>query len=206
MSVARAIGRLPGLRLLPGVGTSPVPSFPNPEYSEWLRVYNGAVAFGGALRLFPAQSSGGLLSAGEWNDVSTWREAYGAVASGRQLFFGEDAFGVQFGLSPDSGLVRFWNETGDVEPLGLSLMEFFEVIRDDPDGTVSAGLYARAEEALGHLPLREHFAFKIETALGGEPVVENIARMASVEHMRACGHIAQQIKGMPLGTQVSPKC
>jgi hypothetical protein len=69
------------------------------ENTFWLPA-GGVSAYGGALRLFPSKAAGGLPSADEWNSPRGWLRAYENLAPSWRVI-GEDAFGIQFLMSPD---------------------------------------------------------------------------------------------------------
>ncbi len=205
MKLTAALRMLDSFRPLPPTSKrQEIRATANREYDDWLSHNNGAVAYGGALRIFPLQECAGLADVQTWNARETWKGAYGSAAPDLYLF-AEDAFGVQFGFEADGSVARFWNETGDVEALDLGLGEFFEAISLDPEGTISAETYRAADRQIGPLTLREHFAMRVETAVGGKFNCDNMIRMDSIEHMRACGSVAQQIRRTPIGTSFKPR-
>jgi hypothetical protein len=164
---------------------------PNREYPRWLGTANGGCGFSGALRFFPAREHESLPGLCDWNR-SRWLDAYGSLRPGLFLF-AEDAFGLQFGFLEDGNVAIFWGETAEVEPLGTDLRGFVDRIKEDPDTTISFSLFQEAVEMLGPLSLNQHFAFKVETALGGNLSVTNLTIMGAVDHMRSLGKIATQI-------------
>jgi hypothetical protein len=192
---------LPGYRTI-GAPVNSAADSPDEEHRRWLQQHNGAVAFGGALRFFPMTSAEGLRDIASWNERELWAAWYGPLAPGRLWIFAEDAFGVQFGFLTGGELARFWNETGEVEALDVDVVEFVRLIAGDPDGTLSYRLFLDTQRALGPLGLSEHWAFRVETALGGDLAIDNLQRMDAVAHMQACGKIAQQISSLEIGTGI----
>jgi hypothetical protein len=201
VGLVTALDRLPGYRSV-GTPLGGRAQSPNSEHRDWLQRHNGAVALAGALRIFPLVSAEGMMDVASWNNREVWKASYGPLAPEDLWVFAEDAFGVQFGFLPDGGVARFWNETGEIEPLDLGLVSFLEVIADDPDETISYGLFRDALSVLGPLELSEHLAFRVETALGGELSVNNLQKMDALIHMRASGKIAQQIAGLAVGDKI----
>lgn len=161
----------------------------------------GGIAFGGALRIFPFHAHEGLPSFGAWNSPDGWKSRYAELAP-RWDSVAEDAFGTQYLISPGKRpeLALFWAETAETEELGVGPSEFFKMIAEDPDGTISLSLYRESVARFGPLPLDSHFAFRVETALGGATTVENIIPMRALQHMAALGQIARQVKDVPNGT------
>ena len=203
MTLDHLISALPGF--LPFAVRSPGPNgiaLKGP-YGEWLSQRNGAIAFGGALRLF-SRDAPELRSIAAWNAADGWLERYGALAP-RWTSIAEDAFGVQFLLSPDGREVAiFWSETGETEEIGVSISDFFEAMRTNPDETIDLSSYQAACAVLGIPNLDEHVALKVARILGGELAPSNMERMPAQGHMRALGSIAVQIEHDPLGTQYKP--
>lgn len=159
--------------------------------SEVFSDFDGAAAFKGALRFFDPDDD-------RWK--TSWGVSYGPLMPNIRLF-ASDAFGVMYGLDDDDKAVIFWSETAELERLGVTEEEFYRLIKQDPDGTISYGLHVDAEKIYGRLGLDQHFAFKIELAMGGELSVKNIMVMDAVAHMNALGKLAQRIRDIPVGTK-----
>lgn len=160
---------------------------------EWILDTGGAVAFGGALRVFPPADCSGLYSVKKWNASTTWKARYGKKAPVNVLVFAEDAFGTQYYIDGEGMVGAFWSETGEQERFNLTVPEFLNSIVSDPNGTISASLYVEAIKEIGDLKISQHFAFKIELALGGKLEVANMVAMDSLRHMIALAKIAGQI-------------
>jgi hypothetical protein len=192
----RVLLGLPGLRLLEESNSV--------QGGFWLSA-GGVSAFGGALRLFPCSEGREIPSVNQWNVEDGWRAAFGTLAP-KWLSVGEDAFGTQYLLSPDqSEMALFWPETGEVEALQVSPHEFLSMIAKNPDNTVSLSLYEACCARFGPLALGRHFAFKVETALGGKAELGNVSPMDALEHMVALGKIATQIGNAEIGTAFLPE-
>lgn len=159
---------------------------------ENLPEYNGRSAFDGALRFFEPEDD-------SWK--STWGHYYGSLMPDIKIF-ASDAFGTVFGIVNTDRVAIFWSETGELELLGLGLEEFYEMIIQDPIGTINIDLYRSAIEIHGKPSLEEHFAFKVETALGGKLTTDNIIIMDAKEHFKSMAKIAHQIKDMPVGRKI----
>lgn len=153
--------------------------------------FDGHTAFGGALRFFDFDYD-------SWKE--RWGKSYGLLAPNLR-FIASDAFGTMYGLDESGNVSIFWAETGEVESLGVCPEEFFSMILEDPNGTINLDLYREAVQKNGAIGLRQHFAFKVETALGGQLVVDNVMIMDADEHMRALGALAQQIHDVPDGSK-----
>ena len=154
--------------------------------------YNGSTAFDGALRFFESEDD-------SWKSI--WGHCYGSLMPDIRIF-ASDAFGTVFGLVEKNKVAIFWCETGELEFLGIELEDFYEMIVQDPTGTINFDLYQAAIELYGKPAFEEHFAFKVETALGGELTTDNIVVMDAIEHFRAMAKIANQIKNIPTGQRI----
>lgn len=157
---------------------------------EELPGFDGYTAFGGALRFHDVGDS-------SWIDL--WGSGYGTLIPDLR-FFASDTFGTMYGLNAAGHVAIFWSETGEVEEIGVGQEEFFAMIVEDPNSTINLDLYREAVEKIGAITSGQHFAFKVETALGGQLAVENLMIMSADDHMRALGVIAQQIHDMPPGS------
>jgi hypothetical protein len=99
---------------------------------ELLSCRNGFYVLESALHVFP-MSRPGLpgRSLSEWNDPSLWRECYNSDLSDL-VFFAEDLFGGQFGLSRTDGGVHVLNpETGIAGDFAANVHEWASRIISD---------------------------------------------------------------------------
>ncbi|WP_395684134.1 hypothetical protein [Dokdonella sp.] len=160
---------------------------------QWVVRTGGAIALDGALRFFPPYSCNALPGLAVWNEATGWKKNYLSLTPIDLVIFAEDAFGTQFYIEESGRVGIFWPETAEREPLSLSVPQFFETIADDPEGTINISLYEDAVASMGPLKLSEHFAFRLETALGGRPSLDNLIVMDSSRHMAALGKIAVQL-------------
>lgn len=154
--------------------------------------FNGITAFDGALRFIDANNT--------W--MSRWGDSYGDLAPKLKLV-ASDAFGTMYGLDEAGKMSIFWSETGEIESLDIDEHEFFSLIAKDPDGTINLDLYQAAVQKLGQINQNQHFAFKVETAMGGLVALDNLMIMDADEHMRSLGAIAQQIRNIQPGTKIN---
>lgn len=160
---------------------------------ESLPDFDGRTAFGGALRFYDPDDD-------SWEQQ--WGRFYGNLMPNIKVF-AIDAFGTVYGISSNDMVTIFWSETGEVEDLGVGISDFYEMIMQDPDNTINLGLYEDAVKKYGKLSFDEHFAFKIETALGGSLTVDNISVMSADEHFQSLGKLANRIKDIPEGEVIS---
>lgn len=150
--------------------------------------YDGKVAFEGALRFIDIND--------DW--MERWGVSYGVLAP-RIHIFASDAFGTMYGLDNSKNVAIFWAETGEIESLGVDEATFLSMIMDAPNDTINLDLYRNATQKYGAINTQQHFAFRVETALGGEVALENLMIMDADEHMRGLGMLAQQIHDAPVG-------
>ncbi len=166
----------------------------------------GLLAFQGALRIFAWSEDAQLYSASTWNADETWRSSYRELLSPKWQSIAEDAFGTQYLLHSDTGrMALFWSETGEVEELEADPEQFFRAIIAEPDSTIWLGFYSRCVMALGKPSPKQHFALKVESAVGGEHTTDNVLVMDATTHMRALGQLAHQIRDVPIGTPLEPQ-
>jgi hypothetical protein len=133
------------------------------------------------------------------SETHAWLSFYDNLIEKPLAFFAEDAFGVQFALI-DGNVAIFQPETAELETVRMTQTEFYQAILDDPEGTISWSLYQAAVHLLGKPSSDQHFAFKVELAMGGQPAVENVVIADSAEHFKVMASIAKQIKNVPIGT------
>lgn len=144
--------------------------------------FDGRAAFDGALRFFETDDA--------W--MTRWGCHFGDLVPDLRLI-ASDAFGTMFGLDKFGKVAIFWAETGDIEPLGVDEIAFLSMIMKDPNGTINLDLYQAAVREFGPIGPQQHFAFRVETALGGQVALDNLMVMDADEHMRVLGALAQQI-------------
>lgn len=162
------------------------------RFKELLPDYNRISAYKGALRFHEPED----LS---WRQ--SWGEHYGHLRPEIKIF-SSDAFGTVYGLLGNESVCIFWPETGELENINSSIEEFFQFILDDPVNTIHYDLYVQAVKKYGPPSINQHFAFIIETVLGGALATENLVVMDAVNHYKALAKIALQIHNLPIGQKV----
>jgi hypothetical protein len=173
------------------------------SFISWQQSVGGASIYGGALRLFGTQHNAELPPMQEWNSDTGWRSAF-TTKRDLPVFFGEDAFGVQFSISQNQNILRFFPDVGKSEDLGINLSEFFDAIVEDPDATLSLSFYLQCTQKFGVPRLNEHFAFIVELSVGGSLSIENVEVVPAATHMRAAAQIANQVGDDKVGTLYRP--
>ncbi|HEY0141994.1 MAG TPA: SMI1/KNR4 family protein [Thermoanaerobaculia bacterium] len=161
---------------------------------------NGFFAFESALHVFPVASFCSEQTFQSWNTLDTWKYAYGGLVDDI-IFFAEDIFGDQFGISDDA-VVLFRSETGEVEPLAASLEEWASQVLVDFENLT--GYWVAHEWQLAHGPIARGMRLtgKQPFVLGGGYDLANLYATDSVTLMRLRGDIYRQIRDLPDGAHV----
>jgi hypothetical protein len=170
------------------------------ELTEMLRERNGFYAFESALHVLPAAPVEGERDLESWNAPDLWRSFYQEMAD-RCLFFAEDVFGFPF-LIRDGKVASMDAERGEIEEMASSLEEWAKIVLDDYEVQTGQPLAHQWQTMRGSIPTSSRLFPKTPFTLGGEYELENLAECDAVDAMRFRGHLAQQIKGVPPGTQI----
>jgi hypothetical protein len=171
------------------------------ELADLLTVRNGFYAFESALRVFPVDPSGRVGSLGDWNEPTTWRDAYGGMADGF-TFFAEDVFGGQFGIHEGS-VFAFDPETGEAKVMATSLDSWAKLILGDYQVLTGHPIAHDWQMRFGRIPEGQRLVPKIPFVLGGEFGVDNVFALEATKGMRLRGELAVQIRDLPNGTKIS---
>jgi hypothetical protein len=177
--------------------------------SEWrcleplLRERNGFLAFQGALHVFSASDADVTplgYSLGFWNSPESWRRGYdGAVDD--LLFFAQDVFGEQFGLS-DGTVCRFNPETGRTREIGASLGEWAARILRTPAQETGFPLAEEWQWRHGRLKPTHRLIPKVPFTFGGDYDLANLYAADVLQAMRTRATIWRQTRHLPPGTRV----
>jgi hypothetical protein len=165
-----------------------------------LSVKNGFFAFENALLIFPSkpyQTIPGLI---EWNLESKWRRYYDHLQS-NIIFFAEDLFSCQFGLTPKN-IIRLEPETGEITVHSTSLEEWAQKIISDYDYETGWSVGKEWQEKNGPLPVGSRLLGKVPFVLGGDFVSENLVAVEAFEAMEKLGSLFKQIKNVPDGKKI----
>jgi hypothetical protein len=187
----------------PRNGDALPPEIQDSAYRDFCAMHDGLMAFEGALRIF-GLSSTELPGYIEWNNLQGWREEYSVLDSDLQ-FFAEDAFGNQFGFRPQGGVVRFLAETGEQEQIAGSFVAWLEMVLADPDGELSLWLVKDWLVSGGNLAGNSHLCPKVPFVAQGPFEAANLYNCSRYESMRFKASVANQIRGLPSGTQIRLK-
>ncbi len=170
------------------------------ELIELLDRKNGFYAFGGALHVLPSQCPTAAMDLERWNSVELWRGDYGEIVEGL-LFFAEDVFGVQFGVS-GAGVCKFDPESGEVQRIAQSIEEWAGLILDDSEFETGYPLLEKWTELNGPLPNGKRLLPKTLFILGGEYRVDNLYALDAAAGMRFRADLWGQLKDVPDGSEV----
>jgi hypothetical protein len=120
------------------------------------------------------------------------------------LFFAQDAFGNQFGISNQS-VVLFYSEFAECEPLAGDLDDWGEALMGDWRGF--SGFELAHEWQIHNRPLAEgeRLIPKVPFVIGGKYEISNFYAGRVVEAMRFRGSLARQLSTIPDGTLIKLK-
>jgi hypothetical protein len=167
--------------------------------SELLQNTNGFYAFDSALLIRPLRHQTAPLGIVEWNDPGLWKNEFANDLAG-VLFFGEDLFGVQFGIRADRICV-FEPETGVFEDKYGSLDEWAASILGDD--AVSGYSLARSWAAkVGELQPGMRLAPKRPFVVGGAYEIDNLYAIDETTGMKFRAAIANQIRDLADGAEI----
>jgi hypothetical protein len=167
-----------------------------------LEAQNGGYFFGGALHLLGACDAPAWHALSAWNSPALWRDAYGELAAGI-TFFGEDAFGDQYGYSGHGGeVVCFEAELGRAAPVAPHFLAFLETVVAEAETLLPVQLVAD-QARLGRLPPPggQLYAYPPLATVEARDGV-TVGPVDAVEAMRVRGQLARQIGHLAPGTQV----
>lgn len=171
---------------------------------DLLRCKNGFFAFESALHVYPLGARSGGLNLLDWNDPHNWRSEYGDLIEVPVLFFAQDVFGNQFGIS-NKGIILFYSEFAETELVGENLDEWGDALISDWRGFT--GYELAHEWQIQNRPLAEgeRLIPKVPFVVGGKYELSNLYAGRAVEAMRFRGSLARQLSRVPDGTPISLK-
>lgn len=170
---------------------------------ELLSIKNGFLAFESALQVFPSASGKGVPGIFDWNANDGWRRYYDNIQSSI-LFFAQDLFACQFGISP-SGIVHFDPEAGEIKMHSVSLEEWAQKILIDYDFETGWSIGKKWQEINGVLANEFRLLGKIPFVMGGKYEHKNMKAVRLYEAMDKLGNLYQQIKDIPDGKALKVK-
>jgi len=171
------------------------------ELEFMLAQKNGFLAFESALNVFTSTPNDLLTYLEAWNSPDGWKSLYSPIVD-KVLFFAEDIFGNQYGMSDDY-VVKFEPESGKLEYHSSSLEEWAKNILSDYD--YETGWSLAREWQLKNGKLRGQFRLlpKIPFSIGGKYEAENLTAIEENKAMNAYGELYNAIKNTEDGQQIT---
>lgn len=126
------------------------------DHELFLRRWNGCYALGGALHIFGACVAPPNQSLDAWNRSDGWRLGFGPILDG-VWFFGENAFGDQFGYR-NKKVVKLRVFEARIEPIAASFSEWLGMVAMEPARFLATELFEQCVRTHGPLPFGGHFA------------------------------------------------
>jgi hypothetical protein len=176
-------------------------SGPFVELGEMLSRTNGFFLFNAGVQVFCAGEQGPGPELLAWNDEATWKDTYAGLAD--DVFcFGQDLFGVQFGIHDNADVVTFNPETAETTVLGSSLNDWAAWLLEDEDVRGAARFAKAYQDENGPLELDQRLIPLRFFVGGGTYDFENLVAKDAATAMRIRGPIAQKIHDLPDGAVV----
>ena len=170
------------------------------ELNDLLRMKNGFYAFESALHVFPTECYPQAIDIEFWNYSNNWKDKYDALLN-QILFFAEDVFGEQFGISGDQ-IIRFIPETGETVPFSGSLEEWAAKILDDFAFETGYDLATKWQKLNGLIPFGTRLLPVRPFFLGGKFEIDNLYAVEAFEGMKFRADIWRQTKDLPDGSEI----
>ena len=163
---------------------------------------NGAYLFDESLLLRPLESVGVVLGVRQWNDLACWKGEYEDRQLDDYLFFGEDAFGMQFCMDSSGRVSLFGAETGEFELVANTIEAFADWVLSDIDQITGRSILQEWKKVNGPLASGCRLFPKVPFVCGGEFQTSNLASVSDVDSMRFRGALARQIRGLEDGQEI----
>lgn len=173
------------------------------EQLKWLLSQkNGFYAFESALHVFPSHDMDALeRGLSSWNDLKTWKYAYGGLIEEQLFCFAEDIFGGQFCIVRES-VHRFDPETGVISEMAADLESWADLLLDDYRYEVGYESAHQWQLENGPIEAGKRLIPRKPFVIGGLYDIGNLYAIDAVAGMRVRGEVALQISELPDGTEV----
>ncbi|HEV2634583.1 MAG TPA: hypothetical protein VGX23_05520 [Actinocrinis sp.] len=176
-------------------------SGPLAELGELLSRLNGFALFNAGVQVFQAGGQGPGPELMAWNTDTTWKNTYGTLAD--DVFcFGQDLFGVQFGIVANAQVVTFNPETAERIALGPGLADWAAWLLADPDVNGAATFARSYQDQHGPLAPGQRLIPLRYFVGGGEYDFDNLVVRDAAQAMRIRGPIARQVHDLPDGAVI----
>lgn len=171
------------------------------DYLEFIVELNGGFFFHKGLHLYG-------LSESNFHDFFVVNESiskyYSAIAKGLKSI-GQDVFGNQFMVS-DSDQYFFVNiETGEIEQMANTFLDWVEVLKSDLDFYTGERIATAWELLHGSFPYDERLCPKMPFVVGGEFETNNLYSVKFDRYLDINSNIAKQVYNLPEGQQIRIK-
>jgi hypothetical protein len=170
---------------------------------EVLRAKNGFYAFESALLCRPLRHENAPFGLTEWNDIGFWKGEYQQDLRD-VLFFAEDIFGVQFCIRAEEVCI-FEPETGLFTSICSSLEAWAAYVLGDINLATGYPLAHDWQLKNGPLTPGSRLLPKLPFVVGGKYELGNLYTLDDAEGMRFRASIANQIRDLPDGSQITFK-
>ncbi|WP_158894065.1 SMI1/KNR4 family protein [Amycolatopsis anabasis] len=175
-------------------------SGPLGELATLLTARNGFFVFNAGIQIFRAGDPGLGPELQAWNRDDSWKNTYAGLADDLWCF-GQDLFGVQFGLDQHHRrVVRFDPETGTRTTLGDSLHDWAAWLLDEPDLHGCRAFATAWQHHHGPLDYDQRLIPWRPFVLHGTYEFANLTTKPAATCMRIRGPIAQHIHNTTDGT------
>src|SRR5438132_2552811 len=141
----------------------------------------------------------------EWNRPDLWKNDFGITEP--WFFFAEDVFGNQYYFTSGRRRVvkTFWIEYGESDLAAANFADFVQdVVLDKSTRILQRSLAAKfLEPHQAQFEAGRHLGYRIPLKLGGcDTDVGNLELVEAVSHLKFCGQVISQVKGLPVGTKI----
>ncbi|WP_315770064.1 MULTISPECIES: hypothetical protein [unclassified Bradyrhizobium] len=168
-----------------------------------LQIKNGFYAFESALHLLSSRACEADIGLDIWNSAGLWKGEYQGLADGF-LFFAEDIFGLQFGISKD-GISQFDPETGAATVIAGDLDGWACALLRDYDFLTGYSIAHSWQMANGPLAPGLRLVPKVPFVAGGKYELDNLYSLEAVKSMKLRADLAVRIRDLPDGATIRYK-
>lgn len=192
---------------LVSLGSNPIsalrPEIPSgyEELRSLLEMKNGFFCFEGALQVYSTDCQSEYICLRDWNAPNLWRFEYMEMDDPKVLFFAQDIFGCQFGMTGQS-IVQFDPETGSFENLDASIEDWARRILSNYRAMTGYPIAHNWQVANGRIRSNYRLIPITPFVLGGAFELGNLFSAPMIEGMVTRAAIARQIRDVPDGGQI----
>ncbi|MEU3496424.1 SMI1/KNR4 family protein [Kitasatospora cineracea] len=174
---------------------------PLAELAALLGRMNGFFAFNGGIQVYRVGDEGLGPELLDWNGADTWKSGYQGLADA-VFCFGQDLFGVQFGIVDGARVVSFDPETAATDDLGDSLEDWAAWLLADPDVNGAHSFAHAYMQANGPLPVDRRLVPRQPFVLGGGYTHDNLRPEDAATAMRLRGPLVHATRDLPDGSRI----